>query len=102
MKAPDLEPRVVILITEERDYVTWWCRACKYGDMYQSGLGRVLESVDGHVHDRHQGQKVELNIPQHLMTSRVWHFESRGICRCAQAIVGDRILCDNCNGVTRP
>ena len=82
--------------------------ACKYGDMYQSGLGRVLESVDGHVHDRHQGQKVELNIPQHLMTSRVWYFESRLKCDCPAYLLSEiRVLRGytlhmNCNGVMVP
>lgn len=99
MGVPDLRATAVILIESEDSYVTWWCRSCKFGDSYISGLGRVLESVDSHVHDRHRGDRVILNIPQPLMTSRVWHFGSTPKCRCNVSLKSNRAICVKCNGV---
>lgn len=99
MRVPDVRPYVVIVIQPSDGYTEWWCRACKFGDGYLSGVGRVLDSVDGHVHARHQGDRVVLNIEQPLMTSRVWHFESTPKCRCRKSRVGSRAVCDGCNGI---
>lgn len=94
-----MRPPAVILIQSEDSHVSWWCRACMYGDGFQSGVGRVLESVDCHVQAEHQGHRVTLNIAQQLLTSRVWHFESTPKCTCAWSSWSDRVVCDNCNGV---
>lgn len=99
MKAPDARTRVVILVEREEAYISWWCRACRYGDGFESGVGRVLESVDVHVNGSHRDDLVTLNIPQQLLTSRVWHFESTPKCTCAWSSWSDRVVCDNCNGV---
>jgi hypothetical protein len=99
VKASELKVNVVVAITREDSYTAWWCRDCRYGDSYLSGVGRVLESVDQHVNERHRADMVFLTIPQKLMTSRVWYFESIGKCTCPQGFVGSRSVCVHCNGV---